>query len=65
MSRETIHLLNGETIRAEVNGRTMDGTSGYVLVSVDTGDVCRSLAESVEIEVRRRADNEWEEVKQA
>lgn len=63
MSREIIHLVNGETISAEVNGRTMDGQRGYVLLSVDTGNVRRSLAESLEIEVEKR-DGEWWEVQE-
>lgn len=62
MSREIIHLSNGETIRSEVNGKTIDGRRGYVLVSVDTGNVRRSLAESNEIEVEKR-DSEWWEVR--
>lgn len=56
-----IHLTNGETIRAEINGRTLDGQRGFVLVVVNTGNVRGSLAESVEIEVVKRPDGEWQE----
>lgn len=59
--REIIHLQSGETIRAEVNGKTLDGRRGYVLVAVDTGNVRRSLAESIEIEVEKLADGSWQE----
>lgn len=61
MDREIIHLTNGETIRSQVNGKTLDGTRGFVLVTLDTGNVRRSLLESAEIEVVKRIDGEWQE----
>lgn len=64
MSREVIHLADGSTIRAEVNGKTLDGQRGYVLLAVDMGSVRHSLAESSEIEVERRPGGEWQEVRQ-
>lgn len=64
MSKEVIHLLDGSTIRAEVNGKTLDGSRGHVLIWVNAGNLRRTLAESVEIQVRRRADGEWEEVRE-
>lgn len=65
MNKKIIHLANGSTILAEVNGKTLDGQRGYVLHVVNTGNLRGSLAESVEIEVRRRIGNEWEEVKKS
>lgn len=62
MEREIIYLTNGETIRSQVNGKTLDGTRGFVLVTLDTGNLRRSLMESAEIDVVKRPDGEWQEV---
>lgn len=62
MGNEIIHLVSGKTVLAEVNGFTMDGQRGYVLLAVDTGNLYRSLRESSEIEVEKRTDGSWWEV---
>jgi hypothetical protein len=49
-----IHLNNGQTVEAEVNGRDFDGTSGFVFVG------------GREIEVERQGEtDEWAEVSRA
>jgi hypothetical protein len=62
---ETIHLLDGTTVQAEVNGKTLDGQRGEALLFVDTGNLRGSLAESTEIEVERLPDGSWREVRQS
>lgn len=63
MSNEIIHLASGKTVLAEVNGLTMDGQRGYILLAVDRGNLYRSLRERTEIEVEKRPDGSWWEVR--
>ncbi len=46
-----IHLANGQTVEAEVNGLSLEGSSGYVFTQ----------GRNVEVE-RIDGTNEWEEI---
>ena len=63
MGKEVIHLSSDKTVLAEINGKSLDGQSGFALIAVDTGNLYRSLRESTEIEVEKR-DGKWQEVRQ-
>jgi hypothetical protein len=56
-----IHLSDGDTVTAEVNGRSLDGQTGFVFLAVDCGSLLTTLLESRVIEVTQRPDGEWEE----
>ncbi len=59
--QETIHLLNGDTVSAEVNGRSLDGRTGFAFLAVDCELLLATLREGRAIEVIRRPDGEWDE----
>lgn len=61
--KEFIHMADGGIVRAEVNGISLDRQRGYALLIVNTGNLRRSLMESAEIEVVKRPDGSWQEVK--
>jgi hypothetical protein len=59
--QEIIHLLDGETARAEVNGKSFDGQTGFVFLAVDCGSLLATLLEGRAIQVVKRPDGEWDE----
>lgn len=61
--KEFIHMADGAVIRAEVNGLSLDGQRAHALLIVNTGNLHRSLMESVEIDVVKRDNGRWQEVK--
>ena len=63
--QEIIHLLDGDTVKADVNGKSLDGTSGFVFLAVDCASLLVTLLEGREIAVVRREDGKWEEIREA
>jgi hypothetical protein len=59
--QEIIHLLNGDTVRAEVNGKSLDGQAGFAFLAADCGSLLATLLEGRAIEVVKRSDEEWDE----
>lgn len=59
--QEIIHLLDGETVKAEINGKSLDGQTGFAFLAVDCGSLLATLLEGRAIEVIRRPDGEWDE----
>lgn len=59
--QETIHLLDGDTVKAEVNGKSLDGLEGFAFLAVDCGSLLATLLEGRAIEVVKRPDGEWDE----
>ena len=59
--QETIHLLDGETVTAEINGKSLDGQAGFAFLAVDCGSLLATLLEGCAIEVVKRSDEEWDE----
>lgn len=62
MSKDIIHLVNGKTVLAEVNGLTMNGQRGFVLIAIEVGNLYHTLRNSREIEVEKRTGGSWWEV---
>ena len=59
--KEIIHLLTGDTVRAEVNGTSLDGQTGFAFLAVDCGSLLATLLEGRDIAVVKRPDGEWDE----
>ena len=58
---DIIHLLDGDTVRAEVNGKSLDGLEGFVFLAINCGSLLATLLEGCAIKVVKRPDGEWDE----
>lgn len=62
--KEPVKLKNGRTVYAEVNGRTLDGKQGSILLEPETGASTLEewITNSTIIDVKRNDAGQWEEL---
>lgn len=63
--KETIHLNTGETVEAEVSGRSLDGQTGsaYIIPSGEYASLADYIQAGHEVDLEKNPDGTWSEKK--